>query len=603
MSRLIALVRHPASAVVAVALALGAPAQDKPDDQKKLFFDTVQVNLISVEVFVTDRTGNPVTGLQREDFEVFEDGRPVNVTNFFAAEPSVPAPNPAAVAGSPAASAPEEPKLPPVEQRLSVVVFVDNSGITGAERNMALMNAREMLATCLRLPHTQAMVVTLDLRAHVRQTFTSDRQLLGAALDKLEREPADPAAGAVNTSMIERAMSRISLPPQFTDPSASSRGRGIENRDFEREEAVSILQTIRSTAAEARERTRATLVSTTNFIGSLAGLPGRKVVFYVGNGLSLNPGESLFMKWQSRFGQAGLERGFSAPLEARGLSLSSDFRNLVARANAGRVTFYAIDASGGTAPGAATAEQSVLDPEPGINTTETMGKQHSIQHLAFATGGVAIAATPEPSATFARLLKDLDTYYSLAYPAPRMGDGKDHAITVKVRREGALVRYRRHYLDKTADDRVVERNLSALLHESGSNSLDVEVVVGTPVPRSGGSFSVPLLVAVPLGKLVLLPEGDAHRGSVSIFLAAKDLDDRITPPVKRHFSVSIPNTSLVAALGQIGSYTFELVMARGPQTVAVSVRDDLAQTESTVTARFWVGERTDQPKTIQGRLM
>jgi VWFA-related protein len=603
MSRLIAGVRHPAAAVAVVAVALGAPAQDKPDSQKRPFFETVQVNLISVEVFVTDRAGNPVTGLQREDFEVFEDGRPVKVTNFFTADPSAPAPDPAAVAGSPVAVGSEEPKLPPVEQRLSVAVLVDNSGITAAERNIAVRNAREMLATCLRLPHAQAMVVTLDLRAHVRQTFTPDPQLLDAALDKLEREPADPAAGAINTSMIERTMSRVALPSQFADPSSRSGGGRLESRDFEREEALSILQTIRSTAAEARERTRATLVSTTDFIGSLAGLPGRKVVFYVGNGLSLNPGESLFMKWQSRFGQAGLERGFSAALEARGLSLSSDFRNLVARANAGRVTFYAIDASGGTAPGVPSAEQAVLDPEPGINTSETMGKQHSMQHLAFATGGVAVAATPDASATFARLLKDLDTYYSLAYPAPRMGDGKDHAITVKVRREGAVVRYRRHYLDKTADDRVVERNLSALLHNSGSNSLDVEVIVGTPVPRSGGAFSVPLLVAVPLGKLVLLPEGDAHRGSVSIFLAAKDLDDRITPPVKRHFSVSIPNASLVTALGQIGSYTFELVMARGPQTVAVSVRDDLAQTESTVTARFWVGERTDQPKTIQGRLM
>ena len=603
MNRLIALVRHPALALAAIALALGVPAQDKPAEQKRLFFDTVQVNLISVEVFVTDRAGTPVTGLQREDFEVFEDGRPVKVTNFFAADPSAPAPIPVAVPGPPAEPASEEPKLPPVEQRLSVVLLVDNSGITEAERNLALRNAREMLSNCMRLPHTQAMVVMLDVRAHIRQGFTSDLQVLGAALDKLEREPADRTAGAINTSMIERSMSRVTVPSRFSDPGLSSGGGRIENRDFQAQEALSLLQTIRSAAAEARERTRGTLVSTTDFIGSLAGLPGRKVVFYVGNGLSLNPGESLFMKWESRFGQAGLERGFSAPLEARGLSLSNDFRNLVARANAGRVTFYAIDASGGVAPGAPSAEQAVLDPEPGINTSETMGKQHSMQHLAFATGGEAIAATPDPSAMFARLLKDFDTYYSLAYPAPRIGDGKDHSITVKVRRDGAVVRYRRHYLDKTADDRVVERNLSALLHDSGSNSLEVEVTVGTPVSRGGGAFSVPLLVSVPVGKLVLLPEGDAHRGSVSIFLAAKDLDDRITPPVKRHFSLSIPNSSLVAALGQTGSYTFELVMARGPQTVAVSVRDDLAQTESTVTARFWVGERNDQPKTIQGRLM
>jgi VWFA-related protein len=603
MSRLIALVRHPAWALAAIALALGAPAQDKPAEQKRLFFDTVQVNLISVDVFVTDRAGRPVTGLQREDFEVFEDGHPVNVTNFFAADPSVPTLSPVSVADALGELPSGEPNLPPVEQRLSVVLLVDNSGITEAERNLALGNARKMLADCLRLPRTQAMVVMLDVRAHIRQTFTSNAQLLNAALDKLEREPADRTAGAINTSMIERAMSRISLPPQFSGQGLGSPGGRIESRDFAEQEALSILQSIRSSAAEARERTRATLVSTTDFIGSLAGLPGRKVVFYVGNGLSLNPGESLFMKWQSRFGQAGLERGFSAPLEAMGLSLSSDFRNLVARANSGRVTFYAIDASGGIAPGAVSAEQAVIDPEPGLNTSEAMGRQHSMQHLAFATGGEAIAAAPDPSATLARLLKDFDTYYSLAYPAPRIGDGRDHSITVKVRRDGAKVRYRRHYLDKTADDRVAERNLSALLHDSGSNSLEVEVRVGTPVSRGGGTFSVPLLVSVPVGKLVLLPEGDTHRGSVTIFLAAKDLDDRITPPVKRHFSLSVPNSSLVAALGQTGSYTFELVMARGPQTVAVSVRDDLAQTESTVTARFWVGERTDQPKTIQGRLM
>jgi hypothetical protein len=125
------------------------------------------------------------------------------------------------------------------------------------------------------------------------------------------------------------------------------------------------------------------------------------------------------------------------------------------------------------------------------------------------------------------------------------------------------------------------------------------VVVGTPVPRNDGSFSVPLLVTIPLGKLVLLPDGALHRGSISIFLAAKDLDDRITMPIKREFKITVPNDRLVVALGQIASYSFELVMARGPQTVAVSVCDDLAQTESTVTARFSVEERSESP-TIHG---
>ena len=36
--------------------------------------DTVEVNVVNVEVYVTDKKGNPVSGLTRDDFEIFEDG-------------------------------------------------------------------------------------------------------------------------------------------------------------------------------------------------------------------------------------------------------------------------------------------------------------------------------------------------------------------------------------------------------------------------------------------------------------------------------------------------------------------------------------------------
>ncbi len=591
MSRIIAVVRHPALALAVLTLALGAPAQERADRAKSQFFDTVQVNLISVEVFVTDHAGKQVTGLRREDFEVFEDGHPVKITNFFAAEPSVPAP--ASVTGSELATRPEpgDQELLPVEQRLSVVVLVDNSGITGAERSMALRHGRDMLASCVKLPRSQAMVVTLDMRAHVRQTFTTDPVLLAAALNRVEGEPTNLASGAMNAALIERAMSRISVPSQLSDLGTTNQSRRAENRDFDLEDARSILQTIRSAAEADHENTRAMLISLTNFISSLAGLPGRKVVFYVGNGLNLRPGESLFMKWASRFGNSGIEPTFSPAQEANRLSLSGQFRDLVARANADRVTFYAIDASGGTLLNGPTAEQALLDPEPGANLTEAMGRQTSLQYLTYATGGATIVSTPKASAVLGRTLQDFDTYYSLAYAAPRIGDGMSHAIKVKVHREGVVVRHRENYLDKTADERVVERNLSALLHESGTNSMGIEVVVGTPVAQKDRTFAVPLMIAVPVGKLVLLAEGDIHRGAISIFLAAKDLDDRITPPIKRQFALSVPNDKLTTALGQVANYTFMVMMARGPQIVAVSVRDDLAQAESTVTARFTVGER------------
>jgi VWFA-related protein len=43
---------------------------------------TVQSNLVDVDAVVTDQDGNLVTGLKRQNFRVFDDGQPQQITNF-----------------------------------------------------------------------------------------------------------------------------------------------------------------------------------------------------------------------------------------------------------------------------------------------------------------------------------------------------------------------------------------------------------------------------------------------------------------------------------------------------------------------------------------
>lgn len=52
--------------------------------------ETIDVSIVNVDVFVTDRQGNCVRGLTAADFEIREDGRPQPITNFaeYAAEPA-----------------------------------------------------------------------------------------------------------------------------------------------------------------------------------------------------------------------------------------------------------------------------------------------------------------------------------------------------------------------------------------------------------------------------------------------------------------------------------------------------------------------------------
>jgi len=559
------------------------------------YHDVAQVNLVNVEIVVTDKAGHRVAGLRQEDFEILEDGRVVPITNFFAAEAMRAAGTLPPGTSEQAAGEGPEPNPPPLEQRLSLVMFVDNVGISPAQRNIALRNAASLVETALKMPRVEVMVVTHGLRTRIFQPFTNSSAVALAALAGVAREPTDEEGSNSGRDFLAQVMSRT----LSTLPTSGS--RGARNQDFGVQDARSLLDTARGMAKEAHERARAALASMATFVSSLAGLPGRKVICYVGNGILLRPGEVFLKEWESRFGSQGIVPGFSADLEANQLSVSPEFHAMVSRANADRVTFYSIDATGGAGPMRFSAEHEVFDTDPTLGQGEAVGRSYSILYLADATGGSTIISTPQASPEVARLASDLDDFYSLAYAAPHIGDGRNHSIVVKVKREGLTLRYRRRYLDKTADERMADRSLASLLYDSGSNGLDVGVVVGDEERQKPDVFLVSVSVSVPLGKLVLLPKGETREGSISVWLADKDDEERITPPVKHVFPVSVSEAAFPGAEAQNATYVFKFLMRSGAHKLAVSVRDDLALADSTVTARFVVGKGEKRgPGVLQG---
>ena len=70
--------------VAAAAVICSPPAsgdEDTPAGDASLA-EVVEVVLVNVEVWVTDRKGNPVHGLGEADFEVLEDGRQMEITHL-----------------------------------------------------------------------------------------------------------------------------------------------------------------------------------------------------------------------------------------------------------------------------------------------------------------------------------------------------------------------------------------------------------------------------------------------------------------------------------------------------------------------------------------
>src|SRR5215213_2594175 len=187
-------------------LTLPLLAQETPPLQP--FNEAIDVKVVNVEVYVTDRDGRRVQGLGREDFELFEDGKRVEIVNFAEVSEraqSSQAPTPAPAEGVAPEAAPAPP-APPVERdRLHLLVYVDNFNLTPFSRNRVLKQLRSFLEETVQ-PDDRVMLVTHDEGLSVRVPFTAGKAALLAELPKLEKLAA---RGALNDHHARQVMTYI----------------------------------------------------------------------------------------------------------------------------------------------------------------------------------------------------------------------------------------------------------------------------------------------------------------------------------------------------------------------------------------------------------
>src|SRR3954464_4301260 len=147
------------------------------------FVETVNVGVVNVDVYVTDKKGSPVTGLTKNDFQLLENDRPVEITNFYAvnagkAVTPLTSIETAATAPAPGAPAPAEMEKvqTPEDQRLRLIVYIDNYNLRPFNRNRVMRELRAFLGQNLGKDDLM-MLATYDRELHIRHTFTSDSSL------------------------------------------------------------------------------------------------------------------------------------------------------------------------------------------------------------------------------------------------------------------------------------------------------------------------------------------------------------------------------------------------------------------------------------------
>jgi len=537
----------------------------KPGEEPGFFIDTVNVSVVNVDVYVTDKQGKRVNGLTKNDFELYEDGRPVAITNFYAvengkstaAEPPLPA-----TASAPAAPAvpgmPGEPAPLPEDQRLRLVVYIDNFNLRPFDRNRVMREVRAFLNNNLNRDD-QMMLVSFDRELHVRHGFTSDPSLI--ATDMLEMEKIS-AQGVHGDSDRRDALQKIE------DSQSVSEALGYA----------------RAYAESTYNDLSFTIDAMKNITDSLAGLPGRKAILYVSDGLQMIAGQDVFYAVQNKYGQqsTGLTEQFQWDTSKR-------LTELTAQANANRVTFYTIDAAGLRVYSSVTAENQSAGSGVFIDSVQISNLQSSIQMIAEKTGGIAIINSNVVMPQLEKIAQDFNTFYSLGYTPTHFGDGRYHKIDVKMKRKGLQVRHREGYRDKNVEARMSDGTLAALKFAVDNNPMGAEISFGAPQRRPDGMYLQPVEVKVPIGKLVLVPRAGKYESRVRLFIAASDPDGNTSDVQQVPLPISIPEADHDVAVKKNYLYTVSLLMRGGEQKVAVGVRDDLAAQDSYISAIVRVG--------------
>ena len=575
------------------------PAPEAPST----FAETIDVRVVNVDVWVTDRDGNPVTGLAADDFEVRENGRPVELSNFFEFTDGLDA-----SARERAASArrdgqpsdlnrfiPAEP--PPPEHRLSLMVYIDNNNLTPTDRNRLLPFLRNFLSVQLS-PYDRAMLAVYDSGSfEVALPFTTEAWRVAEATGEVAR---------VIGSRDRIESQRLDILREIDD-------------DMVRYNAV--IELVRDFAAQVRSEVDASIANVDNAIRTMAGLPGRKAILYISNGLPMRPAEDLFRAIEERFSdsrgrwrtapQAGSlfanARSIdaaNASLEAYQYDLARRFDELASLANANGVTFHSVAAAGARISGMNTAD---LRFSSSIEFSRAANLEEPLLRLADRTGGRAIVNTRNFAGGFDRIASDLQNRYSLGYSPTHIERGDTHRIEVELtdearRRYGRRlsIRHRDSYVDKPASARMADLTLAALSMGEAANPMGVQVAPvrgpGGEARLENGDIQSRMLVAIPIGPLTLAPTADGHEARVRLWVQVIDEEGRVSEVTEHPVPVLVKEGEIEDARELSWPFAVDVVTAPGPHRVAVGVRDDLAATTSVVTFDLDAG---NAPATVE----
>jgi VWFA-related protein len=531
------------------------PPIDKDSDVVK-----ISTTLIQLDVIVTDKKGNQVTDLKPEDFEIYENGKKQDISNFsYISLSSNGQPTDYQVSKQTPKKTDKQSVPPPAQKlqlekiRRTYAIVVDDLGLSFDNVYWVQQNLKKFINEQMQNGDLVAIIRT-GSGSGALQSFTNDKRQLLAAINKLRWNPQGRGGistfAAIGSTLKEDLQGMKKSDGSTRNPAGNEQDKEFQDQitDF-RNENFSV----------------GTLGALSYIIRGMHNLPGRKSLMLV-------------------------SEGFQMIQDRKPTRILNAMRVLADLANRSSVVIYTLDPRGLQVPEMYNAEDNVgiIVPNAAAGTALAIREEdfqdsvQSLRYLAYETGGIPYVNQNNIGRGLRKVLEDQSGYYLIGYqPDAETFDPKKNKfnkLSVKIKREGLKVRHRSGFFGIT-DKRMAEvkqtpqqQIYSALTSPFGKNDISLSVNTLFAENEKGGSF-IRSLVNIDARDLKFSQEPDGtHKANFDIIAmtfgdngvpvdeAAKNYTIRVGEKVYQKILQKGFVYNLLVPIKKPGAYQFRIAM-------------------------------------------
>jgi VWFA-related protein len=551
------------AASLVLTLIAGGPLAGQQPPSAPTFRSTV--NLVLVDVVVRDKKGAIVTGLNRDDFELIEDGKAQQILTFAfeqiegttqpidrgsllagssGAVPRVSAPAAATVTATPAAPLTSEDVA---GHRLLTLLF-DTSSMQPEDVQKATDEAIKWVDEKMT-PADLVAVATIGSSLQVLSDFTSSKEQVHAVLQAFSAADGTAfAAVDAGTSATDEAAANATDDTTTTDVSAQ------ELDTFNNDVRLRALKTL----AEA-----------------LAPIQQKKAILYFSSGMQRNGTDN----------QVELRAAVNAAVRANVAIYPVDSRGLQAIVPGG-------SARQGSRGGIGAFNGSAVTNQ----FTQLAAQQETLTTLASDTGGTAFLDSNDFGEAFGKVTKDISSYYILGYASTNPDrDGRYRRINVRLKKGDVKVEAREGYYADRDFTHTAKGDREVQLQEQLSMQIPATDV---PLFLTAGWFRlaadryyVPVSIAVP-GSAVPPPKAQEK---VTLDVAGFIRDERNAPVGRIRDTMTVPLASADGLGARQVLYQTGVTLPPGRFSLKVVVRENATGKMGTFESKITVPELKQAP--------